>query len=125
MNKSRFEGSLNIQWFPGHMAKARRILKENFKYVDLILEILDARAPISSQNPELLEIVKSKPKVILLSKTDLADKIASKGWVEYFRKKKFPTLAVNIKSNKGLEHFCFFVRKVLDKKKEEKVKILN
>jgi len=75
---------MNIQWFPGHMAKTKKILTENLKLVDIVLELLDARIPASSKNPEIDNIVKNKPRLILLNKSDLADENVSKEWRKWY-----------------------------------------
>ena len=79
--------STSINWFPGHMAKTRRQITEDLKLVDVIVEILDARIPISSQNPEIQEIIKNKKKIIILNKSDLSDEKDNKKWINYFTKK--------------------------------------
>ena len=76
-----------ISWFPGHMAKTRRQITEDLKLVDVIVEILDARIQISSQNPEIQEIIKNKKKIIILNKSDLSDEKDNKKWINYFTKK--------------------------------------
>ena len=73
-----------IQWFPGHMAKTRRLITENLKEVDIIIEILDARIPYSSKNPEIARIIGDKPCLTILNKASLADKAITKRWVEYY-----------------------------------------
>jgi ribosome biogenesis GTPase A len=79
---------MTIQWFPGHMAKARRQVQEKLKQVDVVIELLDARIPMSSRNPMMDEIVKGKPRLVLLNKSDLADVQATNGWVDYFNKEE-------------------------------------
>ena len=74
----------DIQWFPGHMAKALREISERIKVVDIVIEICDARAPLSSINPELFNIIKNKPRIMILSKKDLADENITKSWLKYF-----------------------------------------
>ncbi|RQD79458.1 MAG: ribosome biogenesis GTPase YlqF, partial [Halanaerobium sp. MSAO_Bac5] len=74
-----------IQWYPGHMAKAKRILKDDLKLVDLIIEVLDARAPYSTQNPDLQSLVKAKKRVAVLNKKDLADPELNQKWLNYFK----------------------------------------
>lgn len=86
-----------IQWFPGHMSKARRQVQENLKYVDFVIELVDARLPISSRNPMLDKIIGDKPRLIALNKADLADRNAVKSWVEFFEKQGIITLAINSK----------------------------
>ena len=87
----------NIQWFPGHMSKARRQVQENLKYVDFVTILVDARLPLSSQNPMLTKIVGDKPKLMILNKADLADSNRTKEWRNYFEKQSIKTLAVNSK----------------------------
>ncbi|HAP9888640.1 TPA: ribosome biogenesis GTPase YlqF, partial [Enterococcus faecium] len=77
---------MTIQWFPGHMAKARREVSEKMKYVDIVFELVDARLPLSSRNPMLDQIIQQKPRLVLLNKADLADPQQTKLWQEYFRK---------------------------------------
>lgn len=86
-----------IQWFPGHMSKARRQVQENLKFVDFVTVLVDARLPLSSQNPMLTKIVGDKPKLMILNKVDLADPVATKEWQDYFESKGIKTLAINSK----------------------------
>ena len=77
----------NIQWYPGHMAKARREIGDAVKKVDVVIELVDARIPLSSRNPVLNEIIADKPRIIVLNKADLADKTENQRWINYFRGK--------------------------------------
>ena len=86
-----------IQWFPGHMSKARRQVQENLKHVDFVTILVDARLPLSSQNPMLTKIVGDKPKLMILNKADLADSNRTKEWRQYFESQGIKTLAVNSK----------------------------
>ena len=86
-----------IQWFPGHMSKARRQVQENLKFVDFVTVLVDARLPLSSQNPMLTKIVGDKPKLMILNKVDLADPVATKEWQDYFESQGIKTLATNSK----------------------------
>ena len=86
-----------IQWFPGHMSKARRQVQENLKFVDFVTVLVDARLPQSSQNPMLTKIVGDKPKLMILNKVDLADPVATKEWQDYFESQGIKTLAINSK----------------------------
>ncbi|HEK9113907.1 TPA: ribosome biogenesis GTPase YlqF [Streptococcus equi subsp. equi] len=86
-----------IQWFPGHMSKARRQVQENIKHVDFVTILVDARLPLSSQNPMLTKIVGDKPKLMLLNKADLADNTHTKKWQQYYEKQGIKTLAINAK----------------------------
>lgn len=92
---------MTIQWFPGHMAKARRLLEDNIELVDVVIELRDARLPISSANPLLAEIVGEKPRVICLTKPDLADDKATRRFLSYFEGQGLPGVAVNARDNKG------------------------
>jgi ribosome biogenesis GTPase A len=96
----------NIQWFPGHMAKTRRMIKENLSLVDGVVEILDARIPFSSRNPEMDRMVLGKPKMLLLNKADLADPNVTNQWVEYYKGIGISAvLPIDCKSGKGVKNF--------------------
>lgn len=86
-----------IQWFPGHMSKARRQVQENIKFVDFVTILVDARLPLSSQNPMLTKIVGDKPKLMILNKSDLADPILTKEWQQFYEKQGVKTLCINSK----------------------------
>lgn len=90
-------------WFPGHMAKARRVVSENLKLVDLVVEVLDARAPFSSRNPEINQIIGNKPRVIALNKADLADEKVTLAWADCLRSFGWPTGPVNGETGEGIE----------------------
>ncbi len=90
---------MHFQWYPGHMTKAKRMMQENMKLVDLVIELVDARIPESSRNPDIDELGKNKARVILLNKSDLAEERWNDAWAEYFRKKGY--LAVKVNSRKG------------------------
>ncbi|MBR4509302.1 MAG: ribosome biogenesis GTPase YlqF [Ruminococcus sp.] len=91
-----------IQWFPGHMAKTRRAIAANLKLVDAVVELIDARTPMSSRNPEIDSLTAKKPRIVLLNKCDLADANATSAWVNYFKNENVTALAVDCKSGKGL-----------------------
>ena len=95
----------NVQWFPGHMAKTRRQIKESLKLVDGVVEIVDARIPVSSKNPDLEDIIGNKPRIILLNKADVADPNATSLWLKYYEKKGYCSIAVDCRSGKGLNKF--------------------
>lgn len=105
-----------VQWFPGHMAKTRRLIKESLPFVDLVTEIVDARIPMSSSNPELKEMIGSKPRIVLLNKCDVADEKTTAKWVEYYKKKGMYALPVDCRSGKGLNAYLPLVREVLKDK---------
>lgn len=112
-----------VQWFPGHMAKTRRLIKESLSLVDGVVEIVDARIPYSSSNPELNQIIKNKPRIILLNKADIADSNATRLWIDYYKSKGMYALPVDCRTGKGLNQFVPTVRQALSKvikKNEEK-----
>lgn len=100
-----------IQWFPGHMAKTRRLIAANLKLVDAVTEIVDARAPMSSRNPEMDSMTKGKPRIVLLNKSDLADEKATQMWINYFKSNGAEALAVDCKSGKGLKNLLPTIKK--------------
>ena len=110
-----------IQWFPGHMSKARRQVQENLKFVDFVTILVDARLPLSSQNPMLTKIVGDQPKLLILNKADLADPAMTKEWRQYFESQGIQTLAINSKeqvtvkvvTRKRIRHKRMFVSSTL------------
>ncbi len=102
-----------VQWFPGHMAKTRRQIKESLPLVDAVTELLDARIPMSSRNPELDELTQKKPRIVLLNKCDMADEKTTKRWIEYFKAHGQYAIAVDCRSGKGLNAYIPLVRQVL------------
>lgn len=105
----------NVQWFPGHMAKTRRIIKESLNLVDGVVELVDARIPYSSSNPELDDIIKRKPRIILLNKCDIADSNATKMWIDYYKSKGMYAIPVDCRSGSGLNAFIPTVKNALKK----------
>lgn len=105
-----------VQWFPGHMAKTRRLIKESLSMVDAVTELLDARIPMSSRNPEIEQITEGKPRIILLNKCDVADEAATKKWIQYFESRGSFAIPVDCKSGKGLNAYIPLIRKVLKDK---------
>ena len=91
-----------VQWFPGHMQKTRRLIKEHLKIVDVVIELLDARIPYSSANPLLREIIEGKPRIIALNKADLADAEVTHRWEMYFQKQNIPTIPLSVMSGRGI-----------------------
>lgn len=108
-----------VQWFPGHMAKTRRQIQECLKLVDAVTELLDARCPVSSRNPELEAIIAGKPHIVLLNKCDMADSRATAGFSKYFEAAGQKALAVDCRSGKGLNAYAPLVREVLRDKIEQ------
>lgn len=113
----------NIQWFPGHMAKTRRLISANLKLVDAVAEVVDARAPLSSRNPEMDRMTAGKPRIVLLNKCDLADEKATKKWILYFNNIGVTAIAVDCKSGKGIKSFIPTVKtKVLKELMDKRAK---
>jgi ribosome biogenesis GTPase A len=104
-----------IQWFPGHMAKARREITEKLKLVDIVLEIVDARVPLSSRNPMMGEILKDKPTLVLLNKTNLADKKETLKWIDYFKKEGVKALDIDLIDNYNVNKIIPACNEVLEK----------
>ena len=109
---------MNIQWYPGHMTKTRRQIEADLKQVDAVCEIVDARIPISSRNPDISSICGSKPRIIVLNRMDLADPVTTKKWLQYFRQQGMAAIAVDCKHRKGISEFVPAVRSVLKEKLE-------
>lgn len=94
---------MNYQWYPGHMTKAKRMMQENIKLIDLVIEVTDARIPLSSRNPDIDELGKNKARLILLNKADLADDSKTEQWMEYFRGKGYYAVKINAKNGTGIK----------------------
>lgn len=112
---------MTIQWFPGHMAKARREVTEKLKLVDVIFELVDARIPYSSRNPMIDEIIQHKPRIVLLNKADMADKAVTEEWLRYYKEKGITALAINSQAGTGLKQIVQ-ESKVLLKDKFDRLK---
>lgn len=109
----------NIQWFPGHMTKTKRKIQASLKLVDIVAEIIDARIPVSSHNPDLDKLIQGKPRIVLMNKCDMADRAQTDRWVEYYKKKNIVAIPVDCKTGKGLNRFIPTVRDVLSDKIEK------
>lgn len=105
-----------IQWFPGHMTKTKRQIQSSLKLVDAVAEIIDARIPVSSRNPDLAKLVQNKPRVILLNKCDMANQTATKTWIDCFKKQNLVAIPVDCKSGRGLDKFAPAVNTVMSHK---------
>ena len=115
--------AMNIQWFPGHMTKARRMMEDSLKLVDAVCELLDARIPRASRNPEIDRLAAGKPRMIILNRIDLADPEITKAWREYFGRQGMEILETDARSGKGVREFIPAVRRLLaDKQKEYEAK---
>ena len=109
---------MNYQWYPGHMTKAKRMMQENISLIDLIIEIVDARIPLSSRNPDIDELGKNKSRVILLNKSDLSDGKYNDMWMDYFKEKGFHVVLVNSKSGQGVKSIQGVVQEACKEKIE-------
>ena len=122
MENNRFE-KMNIQWFPGHMTKAQRMIEENLKLVDAVCEILDARIPRSSRNPDIDRLAGDKPRLVILNRIDLADPKITARWKKYFEAQGLAILETDARSGKGVNGFAPAVRRLLaDKIREYEAK---
>ena len=113
------QNSTNINWYPGHMAKTKRQIIEDLKLIDVVIEILDARIPISSQNPDMQEIIKNKKRIIVLNKSDLADEIKTKAWIEYYKKNGIIAIKVDANQGKGIQEVAQNIEKVMQNELEQ------
>ena len=112
------ENKTNINWYPGHMAKTKRQIAEDLKLIDLVIELRDARIPVSSQNPDMKELIKNKKQIIVLNKSDLADENETSNWINYFKKKGLSALNIDSNSGKGIN----IVEKEIQKLMKEEIK---
>lgn len=106
----------NIQWFPGHMTKTKRQIQASLRLVDAVAEIIDARIPLSSRNPDLSKLIQNKPRIILLNKSDMANQTATKMWIDHYKKQGVTAFAVDCKSGRGLNRFPTAVNEVMSEK---------
>lgn len=113
---------LNINWYPGHMAKTKREIAEDMKIIDVVIEILDARIPMSSQNPDIQGIIKNKKKIILLNKCDLADEKETKKWQSYFKSKGIETVLINANDGQGMKQVTSKIEEVMKEEIEREAK---
>ena len=113
-NIDKMDRGIILNWYPGHMAKTKRQIMEDVKLVDIVIELLDARIPISSQNPDIAEITKNKKKIIVLNKCDLADERQNKKWVEYFNNKGISAVLTDSNSGKGIEECVRKIEKIME-----------
>ncbi len=109
---------MNYQWYPGHMTKAKRMMQENIKLIDLIIELVDARVPLSSRNPDIDELGKGKARIVLLNKSDLADPIYNKQWFTFFEQQGASVLEINSKSGAGIKSIQGLVQEACKEKIE-------
>lgn len=116
------QNQANINWYPGHMAKTKREIKEILDLIDIVIEIIDARIPKSSQNPDIKEIAKNKKKIILLNKCDLADESETKKWQEHFKNQGIPAIQINANNGKGTKQVIDKIEEIMEKEMNEATK---
>ena len=118
---------MHFQWYPGHMTKAKRVMQENIKLIDLVIELVDARIPLSSRNPDIDELGKNKARLVLLNKADLAEDKWNDAWAEYFKKKGFSVVKVNSRKGGGIKSIQGVIREACAEKieRDRKRGILN
>ncbi|MCL2088349.1 MAG: ribosome biogenesis GTPase YlqF [Oscillospiraceae bacterium] len=114
-NEKQNTKNINIHWYPGHMKKTERLIQKNLPLVDVVIELLDARIPSASANPVMALLAGSKPRVILLNKSDLADSASTKEWIAHFAAKSIPAMAVDCKNGTGLKEIIPFVKNAIIK----------
>ncbi len=107
---------MNIQWYPGHMTKTKRMMQENIKMVDIVIELLDARLPYSSKNPDIDKLAKDKFRIIIMNKSDLADDYITAKWKKYFEEKDFRVILTDSNSGKGLAQIADVARDLMEEK---------
>lgn len=122
MGKGSKEKLTNLNWYPGHMKKTREMIRENLRLVDAVIEVADARIPVSSRNPIIDELVKGKERVILLNKADLADDDQTSGWIDAFRKKGQYAVSVNSSTGTGINNLIRHLEKIQEKRDAEKAR---
>lgn len=112
----------SINWYPGHMAKTKKQIKEDLKLIDIVIEILDSRIPISSRNPDIAELIKNKDKIIILNKSDLAEKKQNELWIRYFKNKGQTAILADCNIGKGISEILKAVEKIKEDEMEEYAK---
>ena len=112
----------NINWYPGHMKKTRELIQENLKMVDLVIEVIDARIPVSSRNPIIDDLVKSKQRIIVLNKSDLSDEAANREWADEFRKDGSIVLQMNCMSGQGANQLFKTLSRLQDEKNKDQIR---
>ncbi len=123
MNNKESLHKTSINWYPGHMAKAKRLIEDDLKLIDVVIEVIDARIPISSRNPDLNKMVKNKKKIIILNKSDLADDIQTKKWKEYLTYNDTIAISMNsLLNNNRVNEIINTIEKIMA---EEKAKALE
>ena len=113
------ENKTNINWYPGHMAKTKRQIIEDLKLIDIVVEILDARIPLASRNPDIEQYVQNKDRLIILNKYDLADETQNKQWIEYFKSKGIEAVLVNSNTGEGIHNAIKKIEEIYEKNSQK------
>ena len=121
MSNEQDVNKTNINWYPGHMAKTRKQIQEDLKLIDIVVELLDARIPRASQNPDIANITKGKKKLVVLNKCDLADEKENKEWIKFFENKGIPAVLTDSNSGKGIEECIRKIEKLMQEEKENQI----
>ena len=108
------ENKTNINWYPGHMAKTRKQIEQDIKIVDIVIELLDSRIPISSRNPDIVNITAKKKRIIVLNKCDLSDESKNQKWISYFNNKGIPAVLTDSNSGKGIDNCIKEIEKIME-----------
>ena len=111
--------STRIQWYPGHMAKTRREIIEDLKLIDVVIELLDSRIPISSRNPDIAEITKNKDRIIALNKSDLSDKKENEKWIKHFKENELIAIECDSNNGRGINEVLRAIEKIKEKEMQE------
>lgn len=115
------QNSTNINWYPGHMAKTRRQIEADIKIIDIVIELLDSRIPISSQNPDIAQITAGKKKIVVLNKCDLADEKQNEKWISYFNKKGIKAVLTDSNSGKGINNCIKAIEDIMERQLQNQV----
>ena len=112
------QNSTNINWYPGHMYKTKKQIQEDLKLIDIVVELLDARIPISSQNPDINKLTQGKKKIVVLNKSDLSDEIQNQKWLEYFKKQGIEAILTDSNSGKGINECIKKIEQLMEEEIE-------
>lgn len=121
-SREKIQNQMNINWYPGHMAKTKKQIKEDLKLIDIVIEILDSRIPISSRNPDMAELTKNKDRIIILNKSDLAEKKQNELWMQYFKNNGQTAILADCNTGKGISEILKAVEKIKETEMEEYAK---
>ncbi|HVI41298.1 MAG TPA: YlqF/YawG GTPase family protein, partial [Anaerovoracaceae bacterium] len=112
----------HINWYPGHMKKTRELIQENLKMVNIVIEVVDARIPVSSRNPIIDELIRSKRRIMILNKSDLSDSRANEAWVEYFKRQGYAVLSMNCMTGYGVPQLLKLLNSIQEEMNEGRIR---